>query len=74
MNLTLHPTAKLVDVDGVQARIWEGTTERGVPCFALIVRVGVDRNEDASEFERELVATRIPEPKLARDIPTRLVL
>lgn len=73
MKITLESTDKIVTLNGVPARIWQGTTESGVPCHAYITRVGVDRTEDTSEFERELRETATPRAELAT-IPLRMVL
>lgn len=73
MKIHIESTSKVVDIDGVPARIWEGHTESGIPIHCYITRVAVDRNADASEFERELTETRAPSPAV-QVIPTRLVL
>lgn len=76
MKLTLESTAKLVELDGVLARVWEGHTERGAPVHAFIVRVAVDRDLPESvhaDFERDLKECRVPSPEVEA-IPLRLVL
>lgn len=64
MNITLHSTDQLVDVypDGhlrpgsrpVKARIWEGTTDTGIPVYAVIPRIAVPESELTPERERAL--------------------
>lgn len=54
MKVTLESTDKIVELNGVQARIWEGETEGGVKCHAFITRIAVHKDDDASEFEKEL--------------------
>ena len=77
MRITLEPTSKVVElvVNGaaVPARIWEGTTDAGVPMHAYITRVAVAENQDASAFERELLAQRKPSVEVAA-ITLRLIL
>lgn len=70
MKVTLESTTKIVELNGVPARIWEGTTESGVPCHAYITRIAVHRDEDNSQFERELQQCR--EPTVV--IPMRMII
>lgn len=53
------------------ARIWEGTTDSGIPVHCYITRVAIARDQDASQFERELLEQR--DAAIAA-IPTRLIL
>lgn len=72
MKVTLNSTTKIVTVDNVPARVWEGETDSGIPVFALITRIATDA-PDTTEFERELAACRVPSPAI-RAIDARLVL
>jgi len=54
MKVQLESTTKIVRLNGVPARIWEGHTAAGVPCHAYVTRIAVANDQDASEFEREL--------------------
>lgn len=57
MKVTLESTGQVVVVmDGALARVWAGRTASGIPVTALIVGIGVDRDADTTEFDRELVA------------------
>lgn len=76
MTLTIHNTTKLVTLNGVPARIWEGTTESGIPVHCFVSRVAVDENlpaEQLEQFERELKTVRPPTPEIAA-IPARLLM
>ena len=83
MKITLESTTKIVDlvVAGchVPARIWEGHTENGIPCFAFITRIApaipeaeLTADQDA-EFQRDLNEQRAPSPAVEA-IPLRLIL
>lgn len=72
MNMTIHSTTKIVSVNGVDCRIWEGTTERGVDVVALIPRVMCRVEDDAAEFERDLRDVGPPSAEVA-SWPARLV-
>ena len=61
MKMTIESTTKIVKADGVDCRVWEGTTARGIPVVALIPRVAVsDDGADLSEFLAELQEQRAP--------------
>jgi hypothetical protein len=60
MKLTLEPTSKMTKVNGVPVRIWEGVSESGIPCFALIAIVGVDKDENSAEFDEALKEHKPP--------------
>jgi len=73
MKVLLESTSKLVEINGITCRVWEGTTERGIAVHAFVVRVGVDRDADAAEFERDLRETRAPSAEVGA-IPTRMLI
>jgi hypothetical protein len=78
MTLTLTPTTRitqLVTESGVvPARVWEGTTETGIPVIALVTRIAVKQDQDCTAFERELLEQRPPSIEAQQAFPTRLVL
>ena len=77
MRVELESTTKIVRlvVDGreVPARIWEGRTSSGIPCHAYITRIAFAPDQDAAEFERELLEQRRPTPEIEA-IPLRLII
>jgi hypothetical protein len=79
MKITLESTDRMVEVNGIPARVWEGTTERGVPMFALIAhaliaRVAVHKSEDNSQFEAELTEHKPASDTALRVFPLRMIL
>ena len=36
VTVTLTNTSKIVTLNGVPARVWEGKTAKGIPCHAFI--------------------------------------
>lgn len=60
MKITLESTSQVVHVDGVEARVWEGKTESGIPLTAFITRVAVAVEDDCRQFEDELKSQRAP--------------
>ena len=74
MRITIETTTKVVEVDGVPARIWEGQTESGIPVHCMITRVVVDVAEDQAQFEAELAQCRPPRNPDVDAYPMRLLL
>jgi hypothetical protein len=73
MKITIESTTKLVTLNGVPARIWEGRSESGVKCHAYVTRIAVAEGEDQSAFEHELKEQRAPSEEIAA-IPFRMIL
>ncbi|TAL41397.1 MAG: hypothetical protein EPN91_10810 [Salinibacterium sp.] len=73
MKITLEPTSRIIGLNGVPARVWEGTTDKGVRLTAFITRVAVDEAEGPAalaSFSAEL--DECPVPTVAW--PARLLL
>ena len=73
MRITLESTTKIVEVNGVPARIWEGATESGIPIHVYVTRVAVEEQRNQEEFDRQLQTHRAPSPAV-QAISLRLVL
>jgi hypothetical protein len=73
MKMTIESTTKFVTLNGVPARLWEGTSESGTPVFVFVTRVGILGDHDATEFERELTVQRLPSAE-GQAFPARLIL
>lgn len=54
--MTIESTTRLVtcELDGQKfpARVWEGTTDSGVPVVCLVTRVAVPKDRPAADFEQ----------------------
>jgi hypothetical protein len=70
----MHSTTKIVDVNGVPARIWEGVTESGIDVHCFVTRIAVAAKEDTSQFEAELQECQPPSLAVERAYPLSLVL
>lgn len=77
MKVTLESTEQVVTLvdglNGVQARVWVGKTEAGVPVQALVLRVAVENAHSQEQFERELLEAPAPVPA-SQAFPLRMVL
>ena len=76
MKITIESTDKIVTLNGVPARIWQGKTDSGVELHAYVTRVAVRNDAPAEEqarFARELQEHAAPSADV-QGIPTRLIL
>lgn len=60
MKITIENTSKIVQLNGVPARVWEGQTDSGIPVHCYITRIAVHNDEDSTQFEKELQECRVP--------------
>jgi hypothetical protein len=60
MKITIESTSQIVNADGIDCRVWEGTTEHGVKVTALIPRIAALADQDLTQFETELQKMRAP--------------
>ncbi len=54
MKLAIWNTSRVVTINGVTARLWEGATDKGVKVHCLITLIAADESADLSDFNREL--------------------
>lgn len=73
MEVQLTSTSKIVNLNGVPARVWEGHTAKGIACHAYITRIAVADELDAAEFEKELLVQAPPSAAIAA-IPLSMIL
>lgn len=73
MRVTLESTSKIVTINGIPSRVWEGYSENGTKCHAFIARIACNASEDAMEFERDLDKCEPPSEEV-QSIPSRLIL
>lgn len=73
MKITIESTTKIVKANGVDCRVWEGESERGVKVICLIPRIAVKEGQDTSQFEAELQEQRAPSADAAV-YPMRMIL
>ncbi len=73
MTLTAESTEKIVQLNGIPARVWEAKTEAGIPCFLFVTRIAVKDAADTDQFDRELQEHRAPSVE-AQAFPMRMLL
>jgi hypothetical protein len=65
MKITMESTSKIVDVNGVPSRLWDGVTSEGVRCDCFVSLIQVAAGEDQSRFQaefHEMLLTQDEEP------------
>ena len=76
MKIKLESTTKVVEVNGIPARIWEGETESGIKVHAFINRVAVHKDESPevhNQFKTELQECKQPSSDVTA-YPLRMIL
>jgi hypothetical protein len=75
MKIIIENTSKIVDLNGVPARIWEGETESGVPVTCFVTRIIPRTHDEAvnAQFAAELREEKTPTP-YAQGIPLRMLV
>jgi hypothetical protein len=74
VKITVTSTSKIVQFNGLPARIWEGHTDSGIPVHCYITRIAAPNDgRDLSQFERELQSHEPPSAEV-QAIPLRMVL
>jgi hypothetical protein len=73
MKITIESTTKLVEINGLPARVWEGQTESGVALTCFINLIEVRDDQDLSQFNRELTEQRAPSAAV-KSLPLKMIL
>lgn len=84
VKITIESTAKIVTLDNggtaIQARVWQGQTESGIPVQVFITRIAPEIPQDhpdidrlTVEFERDLKRQTDPRPSV-QAIPLRFFI
>jgi hypothetical protein len=74
MKITIASADKIVTLNGtVQARVWEGRIDSGIPVHCFVTRIAVHQGADFSQFERELQEHQAPSADV-QAIPLRLII
>lgn len=74
MKAKIESTQKIIEFNGIPARVWEGETESGIKCHFYVTRVAISADETRTEeFEAELQQQRPPSAEI-QAIPLRMIL
>ena len=58
MKIILESTTDIRIVAGIQMRVWQGQSEDGVKCWALIPIIATRNSDEETAFDRELQDTK----------------
>jgi len=73
MKIQIESTTRVVNVNGMDCRVWEGATESGIEVQALIVRIAAPDTADLRQFNAELKETKPPSAVVAA-FPARMII
>jgi hypothetical protein len=76
MKLIVESTSKVVEINGMPCRIWEGTTESGIKVHAFMIRVAISAEEEDDvhgQFKKELQECKAPSAEL-NVYPLRMII
>ena len=74
MTITIESTTRTVVFNGVDCRVWEGQTARGVAVQVLIPRIAVKNGLNTTEFEADLQECKPPSADAIECFPLRMLL
>jgi hypothetical protein len=73
MKITIESTTKIVKLNDIDCRVWEGQTEHGVKVHAFIPRISAKDDQDLSQFEAELKEQKPPSAEI-QFLPLRMII
>jgi hypothetical protein len=74
MKITIESTTREITINGMPARVWQGTSAGGVPVWCAITRIAIPIDANALEFDAELRECAPPGVDAVRAFPLRMVL
>lgn len=80
MKLTIESTDRIVQIEtglklnSIACRVWEGETESGVKVTVLVPRIAAHKDQDLTQFERELQETKPPTPTAVEVFPLKMLI
>ena len=73
MKISIQNTDKIVELNGVPARVWEGETDSGISVHCFMTRISPQTHDNIDAFEKELIETSAPSPGVLA-YPLKMVL
>lgn len=75
MKLAIWNTSRIVTINGVSARLWEGVTDKGIKVHCLMTTIAADCDaNDLADFDRELEEVAEPSRESAVAFPFARVI
>lgn len=73
MKIEIESTEKIVSLNGIPARIWEGHTKNGIKVHCFVTRISPQTNEGLEQFDKELQEHKPPSEDI-NSYPLRMIL
>lgn len=76
MIITIQNTDRIIEINGVPGRIWEGKTDSGIEVHCLITRIAIAKDEPpetVAQFDAELKEVHPPSPAV-EVYPLKMIL
>jgi hypothetical protein len=73
-TIMLQPTTRIVEVNGVPARVWEGVTPDMQHVVALIAQIAVHKDADQAAFQASLQEAQGPTKAAVEIYPLRMLI
>ena len=64
MKIEIESTEKIVELNGVPARVWDGKTSSGIPVHCFVTRISPQTHDNIEQFEQELQEQKPPTPEI----------
>ena len=80
MKITIESTDRICEVrtgthtSPIPARVWQGTTESGIPVVCLVARVAVPENQPQEQFQQELQQHAAPSRDALEAFPLKMLI
>lgn len=66
MKVTIQSTDRKIKIDGVEARVWEGISDTGIPVSLLVANIAVYNDTQYAEREQFTAEMQSHEPQTTR--------
>ena len=74
MKITVDSTTRIVKANGIECRVWQGKTDRGVRITCLIPSIAVEGGQDTTQFVAELEEHQQPTDAALAAYPLRMIM
>lgn len=73
MTITITSTEKVVELNGIKARIWEGTTDSGTKVHCFVTRIACHKDSNLQQFQEELQQQVAPSAEISA-YPLKMII
>lgn len=73
MKITIESTTKVIFINNIATRIWEGETEDGTKIHCYISQIAANENVNVAKFYNDISNSKTPSPEVEA-IPMEITL